>query len=112
MTVEVVMIRKKDWGMLMIHPDECINCGACETECPVEAIYEDSGVPEDQQQFVKFNETETMSLSDEGSINSVVLQRASNNLSQLLCMFNKHPIPIWGLLAVAHAQDSRVTYQI
>ena len=56
---------EKDWGMLMIHPDECINCGACETECPVEAIYEDSGVPEDQQQFVKFNEQETMSLSDE-----------------------------------------------
>ena len=23
-----------DVGMLMIHPDECINCGACETECP------------------------------------------------------------------------------
>ena len=34
--------KKKDLGMLVIHPDECINCGACETECPVEAIYEDS----------------------------------------------------------------------
>lgn len=54
-----------DEGMLMIHPDECINCGACETECPVEAIFEDSGVPEDFKEFIKFNEEETMALSDE-----------------------------------------------
>ena len=25
--------------ILYIHPDECINCGACEPECPVEAIF-------------------------------------------------------------------------
>lgn len=55
---------KKDWGMLVIHPDECINCGACETECPVEAIYEDSGVPEDMKEFISFAETETSSLND------------------------------------------------
>jgi len=29
-----------------IHPDECIDCGACEPECPWEAIYEDASVPE------------------------------------------------------------------
>ena len=52
-------------GMLMIHPDECINCGACETECPVEAIYEDSGVPEDYKEFIKINEEETLGLSDD-----------------------------------------------
>lgn len=52
-------------GMLMIHPDECINCGACETECPVEAIYEDSSVPGEYQEFVKINEKETLNLSDE-----------------------------------------------
>ena len=27
--------------MLYIHPDECVDCGACEPVCPVEAIYED-----------------------------------------------------------------------
>ena len=27
--------------MLYINPDECIDCGACLPECPVEAIYED-----------------------------------------------------------------------
>ena len=52
-------------GMLMIHPDECINCGACETECPVEAIYEDSGVPENLKEFIKLNEETTLNLSDE-----------------------------------------------
>ena len=25
--------------MLYIHPDECVDCGACEPVCPVEAIY-------------------------------------------------------------------------
>jgi NAD-dependent dihydropyrimidine dehydrogenase PreA subunit len=54
-----------DEGMLMIHPDECINCGACETECPVEAIFEDSGVPEEYKDFIKLNEEETLGLSDE-----------------------------------------------
>lgn len=52
-------------GMLVIHPDECINCGACETECPVEAIYEDSGVPEELKEFVQINEEETANISDE-----------------------------------------------
>ena len=52
-------------GMLMIHPDECINCAACETECPVEAIYEDSGVPGDLDEFVKLNEETTYGMSDE-----------------------------------------------
>lgn len=55
---------KKDWGMLVIHPDECINCGACETECPVEAIYEDSGVPENMKEFIALAETETSALTD------------------------------------------------
>ncbi|PCJ58360.1 MAG: ferredoxin [Rhodospirillaceae bacterium] len=29
-------------NMLIIHPDECIDCGVCEPECPVEAIIPDS----------------------------------------------------------------------
>ena len=52
-------------GMLVIHPDECINCGACETECPVDAIYEDTGVPADMLEFVKLNEEETSSMSED-----------------------------------------------
>jgi ferredoxin len=29
-------------NMLVIHPDECIDCGVCEPECPIEAIIPDS----------------------------------------------------------------------
>ena len=28
--------------MLVIHPDECIDCGVCELECPVDAIKPDT----------------------------------------------------------------------
>lgn len=57
--------RGDDEGLLMIHADECINCGACETECPVEAIYEDTGVPEEHKDFIAWNADETAALSDE-----------------------------------------------
>ena len=31
-------------NMLVIHPDECIDCGVCEPECPVDAIISDTEV--------------------------------------------------------------------
>lgn len=31
-------------NMLVIHPDECIDCGVCEPECPIEAIKPDTEV--------------------------------------------------------------------
>ncbi len=37
---------------LYIHPDECIDCGACEPECPVTAIFEESAVPAEWHEFV------------------------------------------------------------
>ncbi len=33
-------------SQLYIDPEECINCGVCEPECPWEAIFEDEQVPE------------------------------------------------------------------
>jgi NAD-dependent dihydropyrimidine dehydrogenase PreA subunit len=41
--------------MLYVHPDECIDCGACEAECPVEAIVPEASVPEEMQAFVAIN---------------------------------------------------------
>ena len=38
-----------------INPDECIDCGACEPECPVTAIFAEDAVPEDQQSFIAKN---------------------------------------------------------
>jgi len=42
--------------MLVINPDECIDCGACEPECPVNAIYEEDDLPEKWSQYVELNE--------------------------------------------------------
>ena len=36
---------------LYIHPDECVDCGACEPVCPVEAIYYEDDLPEDLQPY-------------------------------------------------------------
>lgn len=52
-------------GMLLIHPDQCINCGACETECPVEAIYEDSSVPDEYVVFTGLAEEILNNLTDD-----------------------------------------------
>src|SRR6476620_11402422 len=41
--------------MLYIHPDECIDCEACVPECPVEAIFQQDNVPEDQKPFIELN---------------------------------------------------------
>jgi len=40
---------------LHINPDECIDCGACEPACPVEAIYEESAVPAQWRSYIKVN---------------------------------------------------------
>lgn len=40
---------------LYIDPEECIDCGACVPECPVEAIYEESEVPEKWQNYIAEN---------------------------------------------------------
>ena len=41
--------------MLYIDPDECIDCGACEPECPVEAIFVEEDLPEEWEHFTKIN---------------------------------------------------------
>lgn len=38
-----------------ISPDECIDCGACEPECPVEAIFADDSVPAQWNSFIEKN---------------------------------------------------------
>ena len=41
--------------MLFIHPDECIDCGACEPECPVTAIFPEEDVPVQLKQYIQLN---------------------------------------------------------
>ena len=40
---------------LYIDPEECIDCGVCEPECPVEAIYAEDDVPEEWESFTEKN---------------------------------------------------------
>ena len=40
---------------LFIDPEECIDCGVCEPECPVEAIYAEDDVPEEWESFTEKN---------------------------------------------------------
>lgn len=40
---------------LYIHPDECVDCGACEPVCPVEAIFYEDDVPAPWSAFTPDN---------------------------------------------------------
>jgi len=42
-------------NMLVIDPEECIDCTLCEPECPVDAIVPEDDVPEGQERFVALN---------------------------------------------------------
>ena len=42
-------------NMLVIDPDDCIDCGLCEPECPVDAIFADDEIPEGQEKFLGLN---------------------------------------------------------
>ena len=43
-------------NFLVINPNECIDCGLCEPECPVDAIFSEDELPPDQIQFIELND--------------------------------------------------------
>ncbi|MCC7337292.1 MAG: ferredoxin family protein [Pirellulaceae bacterium] len=45
--------------MLVIDPDECIDCGACVPECPVEAIFYQDDVPKEWVHYIQLNRDRT-----------------------------------------------------
>lgn len=44
-----------DDRMLVINPETCIDCDLCVPECPVEAIFPESGVPAEWTHFTQMN---------------------------------------------------------
>ncbi len=42
-------------NMLVIDPDECIDCTLCEPECPVDAIMSEDDVRENKQELIELN---------------------------------------------------------
>jgi NAD-dependent dihydropyrimidine dehydrogenase PreA subunit len=49
--------------LLVIDPGECIDCGACVSECPVEAIYPEASLPERWSPFVEISYAYTPDLA-------------------------------------------------
>ncbi len=45
--------------MLFIDPDECIDCNACESECPINAIAADSDLSGENKKWIEINKVES-----------------------------------------------------
>lgn len=45
----------KTCDMLFINPDDCIDCGVCEPECPSSAIYAETDLPDNLKHFARIN---------------------------------------------------------
>ena len=56
----------QDETMLYIDPRECIDCECCVSECPVEAIFQDTNVPAQWSQYIALNAERTAALSASG----------------------------------------------
>ena len=41
--------------MLVIDPEECIDCALCVPECPIDAIFDEVDLPDDKLKFIKIN---------------------------------------------------------
>ncbi len=51
---------------LVIDPEDCIDCTACVSECPVEAIYAEADVPGQYQADIEFNAAQSKRLKEAG----------------------------------------------
>lgn len=57
--------------MLYIHPDECVDCGACEPVCPSEAIFYEDDLPEKWNDFTQVNKDFFTTLGSPGGAQKV-----------------------------------------
>jgi ferredoxin len=46
--------------ILVIDPQVCIDCGVCEPECPVEAIFSEECVPSNEKEYIEINRVISM----------------------------------------------------
>lgn len=53
-------------SQLVIDPDECIDCSACVAECPVEAIYAEDELPDNEEAALEFNAAKAIEIKDSG----------------------------------------------
>lgn len=53
-------------NQLVIHPEDCIDCAACVSECPVEAIYAEGDTPSEYRPDIEFNAVRAREVKDGG----------------------------------------------
>ena len=53
-------------GQVVIHPEDCIDCEACVSTCPVSAIYAESDLPPEFKADIEFNAVQARQLKDAG----------------------------------------------
>ena len=58
----------QDESMLYIDPVDCLDCGACVPECPVEAIFYEPDVPVKWTQYIQLNAERVTALKETGHI--------------------------------------------
>jgi ferredoxin len=57
--------------MLYIHPEECVDCGACEPVCPMEAIYYEDDLPKEWNHYMRINADFFAELGSPGGASNV-----------------------------------------
>ena len=73
--------------MLYIHPDECIDCGACVPACPVSAIYDGhDSTPESQKDLIAANDTYRSGDSDAVAKAEAIVQAHIGNHPDLMAI--------------------------
>jgi ferredoxin len=80
-------------NMLVIHPDECIDCGVCEPECPVDAIKPDTepGLEKWLEVNRKFSETWPNITSKKEALPDAPLRQNAHPCRTLLRMLTIRP---------------------
>lgn len=53
----------EDTEQYVIHPDECIDCAACEVACPVTAIFHEDSLPEEWASYTQLNSERARAVS-------------------------------------------------
>ncbi|CAL9653769.1 Ferredoxin [Streptomyces sp. enrichment culture] len=65
---------------LYVHPDECVDCGACEPVCPVEAIFFEDDLPEEWEDYRRANAEFFSELGSPGGASKVGLVEHDHSL--------------------------------
>ncbi len=76
--VDCIYLDAGEDRMCYVHPEECIDCAACESACPVGAIFVDQAVPAESAEFTHLN---ALWFTDKAAARARVAEIAAKGLS-------------------------------